>query len=194
MNAENGERPTKRTHRKLARKMAHQISGYWEARGHSVLYDHDADHSKIFSSFDPLSDGPETQLGQVDIAIVEKDGDHALALIVIEENTDEPTTILGALFGVLMGNQVSLRRRLAENRQQLLSTMILMGINRIVVTDGRIEARIDYLRTKIEQVSPLLGTGNSSIHKVCIETFSDEESLYELLTDKLDELRKQLSQ
>lgn len=34
------------------------------------------------------------------------------------------------------------RVRLASGRQQLLATMVLMGINRIVVTDGRISAKI----------------------------------------------------
>jgi hypothetical protein len=33
------------------------------------------------------------------------------------------------------------RVRLASSRQQLLATMVLMGINRIVVTDGRISAK-----------------------------------------------------
>lgn len=33
------------------------------------------------------------------------------------------------------------RRRIARNRQQLLATTLLMGINRIVVTDGSINAR-----------------------------------------------------
>jgi len=32
-------------------------------------------------------------------------------------------------------------KRLATTRQQLLATMVLMGINRIVVTDGKISAR-----------------------------------------------------
>jgi hypothetical protein len=32
--------------------------------------------------------------------------------------------------------------RLASSRQQLLATMVLMGINRIVVTDGKISAKI----------------------------------------------------
>lgn len=35
-------------------------------------------------------------------------------------------------------------RRLAASRQQLLATMVLMGINRIVVTDGTISARLDF--------------------------------------------------
>lgn len=34
------------------------------------------------------------------------------------------------------------RVRLASNRQQMLATMVLMGINRIVVTDGKIPAKI----------------------------------------------------
>src|SRR4051794_5588066 len=36
------------------------------------------------------------------------------------------------------------RRRLAQQRHQLLSTMVLMGINRIVVTSGRIYAKMGF--------------------------------------------------
>jgi hypothetical protein len=36
------------------------------------------------------------------------------------------------------------RTQLATSRQQLLATMVLMGINRIVITDGRISAKIMY--------------------------------------------------
>ena len=36
------------------------------------------------------------------------------------------------------------RRQLAQQRHQLLSTMVLMGINRIVVTSGRIRAKLDF--------------------------------------------------
>jgi hypothetical protein len=36
------------------------------------------------------------------------------------------------------------RRRLARNRQQILATVILTGINRIVVTDGKITPRIKF--------------------------------------------------
>jgi hypothetical protein len=36
------------------------------------------------------------------------------------------------------------RTQLATSRQQLLATMVLMGINRIVVTDGKISAKIMY--------------------------------------------------
>ena len=36
------------------------------------------------------------------------------------------------------------RTQLATSRQQLLATMVLMGINRIVVTDGKISAKVTY--------------------------------------------------
>jgi hypothetical protein len=38
----------------------------------------------------------------------------------------------------------SARTQLATSRQQLLATMVLMGINRIVITDGKIQAKILY--------------------------------------------------
>ena len=40
------------------------------------------------------------------------------------------------------------RRRLARNRQQTLATIVLMGINRIVVTDGRIVSKIKFDRVR----------------------------------------------
>lgn len=39
------------------------------------------------------------------------------------------------------------RRRLARNRQQALATLVLMGINRIVVNDGKITAKISFAAT-----------------------------------------------
>ena len=36
------------------------------------------------------------------------------------------------------------RRKLAENRHSMLSTMVLMGINRIVITSGRIRAQMGF--------------------------------------------------
>jgi hypothetical protein len=36
------------------------------------------------------------------------------------------------------------RDNLASNRQQLLATMVLMGINRIIVTDGKINAKLKF--------------------------------------------------
>lgn len=41
------------------------------------------------------------------------------------------------------------RRRMAVDRQQLLATVVMMGINRLVVTDGNISARVGRAREQI---------------------------------------------
>jgi hypothetical protein len=57
-----------------------------------------------------------------------------LGLMEPVESLDEDVTE-----GVLMP---AARRRLAMDRQQMLATMVLMGINRIIVTDGTIRASV----------------------------------------------------
>lgn len=67
------------------------------------------------------------------------------------------------------------RRRIAMDRQQLLATMVLMGINRLVVTDGRIEATVLFeLDTKDEvkrRFSSTTGLGTD--HSATSESGSD---------------------
>jgi hypothetical protein len=45
------------------------------------------------------------------------------------------------------------RMQLAKQRQQLMASMVLMGINRIVITDGRISAKIMYDFTSVDKMS-----------------------------------------
>ncbi len=45
------------------------------------------------------------------------------------------------------------RMQLAKQRQQLMASMVLMGINRIVITDGRISAKIMYDFTSTDKMS-----------------------------------------
>jgi hypothetical protein len=53
------------------------------------------------------------------------------------------------------------RRRMALDRQQLLATMVMMGVNRLVVTNGTIEASVLFeLKTKDEVRRGYRQTGN----------------------------------
>ncbi len=68
----------------------------------------------------------------------------------------------------------AVRRRMALDRQQLLATMVMMGVNRLVVTDGHIEASVlfdvntkDALRRKQSKTGTFGGTQFS-------ETYSGE--------------------
>ena len=74
----------------------------------------------------------------------------------LREGADElPAPDLQTDLGVPAGTQLdadsveevlvpAARRSLAQSRHQLLSTMVLMGINRIVVTSGRVKAKLDF--------------------------------------------------
>ena len=50
------------------------------------------------------------------------------------------------------------RRRMAMDRQQLLATMVLMGINRLIVTDGRISASCVFELDTVDAISQFADT------------------------------------
>ena len=81
--------------------------------------------------------------------------DNAARVRVREEADDRPKPDFRNAFGlkedVDLDDDVAeevlvpaARRRLAQNRHQMLSTMVLLGINRIVVTSGRIAAKMGF--------------------------------------------------
>lgn len=79
--------------------------------------------------------------GQPRLAIKSEDSDAALARINTEMGIAQPITDLSD------SEQESrlvmaARLQMARSRQQLLSSMVILGINRIVVTDGAINAKV----------------------------------------------------
>jgi len=189
MNGENSKLLNPKSHGQLTAKVAREISPYWDERGFYVLYDHDpADKNvgKIMSRFGE-SYGRRTQLSHVDISIVEKNSDRVFALIEIEETTNKPKTILGDVFGVLMGEHISFgkERPLLVNEQTILVVFVKSKVSH--------DERNQYIREKVEKVKPELGTKNSAIRKVFIETFSDDGKLPESVSSLLDnEFKRQL--
>lgn len=70
---------------------------------------------------------------------------------------------------------------MARQRQQMLATMVLMGINRIVVTDGEIKASVEFNVTSHEAASREL-TGSTEDFQRHVDTQS--ESAYEYEYDR----------
>jgi len=73
-----------------------------------------------------------------------KDGaDEGAALSKVNSLPVEGGPVSGLDDDTIEGKLVpAARTQLATSRQQLLATMVLMGINRIIVTDGRIQAKV----------------------------------------------------
>jgi len=149
-----------------------------------VLYDHSStkDHvGKIVSRFGDTH-GRDVVLSQPDIAIVEKGSNKVFALIEIEEASDDPKTLMGDLFGVLLGDQVSFRgeRELAVGGH---TSLIVLGKS---MAPHR--KRNEYLREQAMDIKSSLSTGNSVIGNIVIETFADERGLYALLSTLLSKV------
>ena len=80
-----------------------EIGKSLKLEGYDVFYDHGEPSpsvGKIVSSIDKAPAMGE-ELSQLDIAIIKKTTNKAVALIEIEETTDTPKTFLGDIFGIL---------------------------------------------------------------------------------------------
>lgn len=67
---------------------------------------------------------------------------------------------------------------MARQRQQMLATMVLMGINRIVVTDGEIKASVEFSVTSHEAASREL-TGTTEDKQTHVDQASEHAYAYE---------------
>jgi len=167
-------------------KAAETLFGYYEAKGYAVLYDHDSTKENVGKIVSWFGDkyGRESELSQLDIAIIEKGSDKAFALIEIEETNDTPKTLMGDVLGVLLGDHISFRgeRKFSMGKH---TTLIVLGKSKVMH-----KKRNEYLREKGMKIKSSLSTANSAIGSIVIDTFTDEKGLYALLSSVLDSVLK----
>ena len=171
-----------KTHGELTAKMGRWLEKELKLRGYDVLYDHGSAQEgsgKIVSWFGEEYDR-DARLSQLDIAIVEQRSDKAVGFIEIEETNDSPKTLLGDVFGFLLGEKVDFGK--SQNRRKLLvgpwTTLVILG-----KSEDPNPKRIGYIHANVEKVRSTLATANSKIGKVDIKHFADEEKLKEQLQD-----------
>lgn len=170
-----------KSHGQITVKAAATLLGYYEKR-YDVFYDHDSTKvivGKIVSWFGDKYNR-ESELSQLDIAIIEKGSDKALALIEIEETNDTPKTFMGDVLGVLLGDHISFRgeRKFSVGEY---TTLIVLGKSKVMH-----KKRNEYLREQGMKIKSSLSTANSAIGNIVIDTFADEKGLYALLSSVLD--------
>lgn len=175
-------------HGELTAWIATKISGDLEQRGYDVLYDHGSKKDnkvvgKIVSWFGG-NYNREAELSQLDIAIVKKNSDDVLVLIEIEETTDRPKTLLGDVFGLLMGEHI----RFGGTRDLFLDrNAVLVILGQSKTKHGDRNRRIQDAAMKVK--SELL-TANANVGRIIVDTFADEEELSKLMMDIIDEAMK----
>ena len=85
-----------------------QIGSRLKYEGYDIFYDHGTSGKYVGKIVSTLKKayGREDELSQLDIAIVKEDSDEIAILVEIEETSDRPKTLLGDIFGVLLGEHI----------------------------------------------------------------------------------------
>jgi len=94
--------------------------------GYDIFYDHGTSSKnvgKIVSTLEKDYDR-EDELSQLDIAIVEQNSDKVAVLVKIEETSDRPKTLLGDIFGILLGKHIFYSSTRKSSRSKIWKTRI----------------------------------------------------------------------
>ncbi len=150
-----------------------------------VFYDHGVSGKSVGKIVSYFSDKMErgSQLSYLDIAIVRKNTNEAIALIEIEETANRPKTIIADIFAFLMGEKVAFQGRELEVGNKTI--LIVLGFSKVPHLKHN-----QYILEKVEKARSALDTKNSKIRKVLIETYSDKDNLHTLLQSLLDQAIK----
>jgi hypothetical protein len=119
------------------------------------------------------------ELGHLDIAIVKKETNDAVALIEIEETNDKPKTVFSDVFGTLMGNFITLPHK-GKSTVGNQTTLI------ILCKGEKHEDRIRHIEEKARMTRSALGTGNSEIGNIVIRPFASKAQLKKRLIKQIN--------
>ncbi len=162
-------------------KVAETLSGYYRNKGYDVLYDHGLPKENVGKIISWFGDtyNRESELSQLDIAIVKTGTDQVVALIEIEETNGNPKGHMGALFGVLLGDHIRFR---GERELSIgdFTTLVILAKSTVLR-----KKRSEYLRAQGMKIKAGLDTGNAAIGNIIVETFADEKGLYTALSSLL---------
>ena len=167
---------TNTAHGQLTSKIGQSL----QLEGYDVFYDHGISSNNIGRIVSYFGDKNErgTQLSFLDIAVVKKNTKELLALIEIEETMDKPKTIIADIFAFMMGDHVVFKGK--ELKVGTGTTLIVIGYNKV-----RNKKHHEHIREKANNIKPALGTNNSKVGNIWIDTYSDEEKLSTVLTSLL---------
>ena len=169
-------------HGQLTADLAQSIREEMNTRGFDVYCGHGAAGTftgQIVSSTEEIYKRGD-ELGHLDIAIVKRDTNEAVALIEIEETNDKPKTLFSDVFGTLMGNFISLPRK--------GKTMVGNPTTLIIICKGKNhEDRNKHIEEKAKMARSALGTGNAEIGNIVIESFTTHGELKKVLMDRIEE-------
>ena len=163
---------------------AEAITDEMDKRGFDVYYDHGKKSDRVGTiavSFEKKLHN-DSQISQLDIAIVDRQANNyrIIALIEIEDTTDNPKTLIGDVFTTLMGDSVHLPDRSKTANVGAWTTLIILG------KSGRHPDRLKEISKKVNRTKLDFGTENSKIGNIVIDFFPSADELKKILLDHIN--------
>jgi hypothetical protein len=176
-----------KSHGDLTAKVGESLRKDLASKGYEVLHDHGAKAKhvgKIVSWFGTAkAPTRETALSQMDIAVVEQKTWKALALIEIEETSNRPKSVLGDVFGALVGDRVTFRGKTLKLGPW--TTLIVMSSG---TASQRPRNELIARNAKASQAS--MPGENAHIGKIVLESFASDAGLESKLKALIEGARK----
>ena len=173
----------------LTARMARKLSQNLEARRFDILFDHG----------DSTTDPPDklgeivswfghklkldARLALLDIAVVSRVSDKALALIEIEESSATPKVLLGDVLATLLGDRVTFQHNRDLKVGQWTTLIVLAHADK----RGSKKSLVAFLDNQLNRLKDSLPTLNASIGRIIMDTFKDASELDAKLTQAVEE-------
>jgi hypothetical protein len=170
------------THGQGTAEVAQAITPILNERGYDVYHDHGKKGKFVgkiaISIEEKLS--RENEISQIDIAIIKRDTNKIIALVEIEETTDNPKKLIGDIFTILMGCSIHLPgRKNVELGKKPTLIIIVMGTSH--------DEKNKYIVEKANIARSRLGTEISKIGNIVIESVSKKDNLEKILMEQIEE-------
>ena len=165
-------------HGEWTARIARVLAAHLQHRNYEVLFDHGriesdpADKLGKIASWIGSSYSYEAVLGHLDIAVVMPNTNRVIALIEIEESTDNPKTLIGDIFATLLGEQLSFQGTRQLHVGEWTTLLVLAHSARLSH-----QTRLAYLQSTAFQLKTHSSAANSHIGSVTLGSFTDESEL-----------------
>lgn len=110
------------------------------------------------------------QLAHLDLAVFHDKSLRVVALIEIEDTTDNPKTLLGDLIATLLGSGIAIGSQTQWTIGPWTTLMVFAHVDN-PARQREYQGRLDYLQARISHLQPHIGTNNAGIGCVILDSF-----------------------
>lgn len=170
---------------------AKQLHTFLDPAAFQLCYDHgaapDAQQIVVWYGKEYAPPFRLQKLAHLDMAVIQRNSSRVLALIEIEDTTDNTKTLVGDLLVTLFGSGIAI----GQQTHWTLGPWTAFIVFAHVATQARQQAyqrRFDYLQAEVSKLLPHIETNNAKIGRVILDSFVTQTELDDKLRRYLHEI------